>query len=121
MKIIKSYKRNLADCLIIVAALVILGIIFKNIKFYYIAVSLALICGLFHKTAFYISFLWQSIGLVIGFFVSKILLTVIFYFILFPFSLLQKLFSKNPSISKKTLETYWKTRTNTSIDFEKLW
>ncbi|HPX75537.1 MAG TPA: hypothetical protein PLW77_03035 [Bacteroidales bacterium] len=121
MKIIKTYKRNLADCLVIVAALIVLGIIFENIYFYYIAGGIALLCGLIPKIAFYISFLWQSIGLILGFFVSKILLTIIFYFIVFPFSLLQKLFSKNPSISKKTLETYWKTRTNTSIDFEKLW
>ena len=39
--------------------------------------------------------IWFKIAEFLGFFVPKIVLTVVFYFILFPFSLLFKFFSKS--------------------------
>ncbi len=121
MEIIKKHKRNLSDCLIIVAALIIAGIITKNIWFFYSASALAIICGLIHKIAYFVSALWQILGQILGFIVSKIILTILFYFIVFPISLLQKLFSKNLPISNKKEQSYWKAKNNDEIDFTKPW
>lgn len=121
MKIIKDRKRNLTDCLVITAGLVIAGLITKEAVFYYVAAGLGLISGLIPQIAYYISFLWQGIGIIMGFVVSKIVLTIIFYFFLFPFSLLQKLFSKNKAISNRKSESYWNIKPEHQTDFTKLW
>ncbi|HOZ31124.1 MAG TPA: hypothetical protein PLL66_09420 [Bacteroidales bacterium] len=121
MKIIKDRKRNLADCLVITAGLIIVGIITKESVFYYVAASLGLILGLIPQLAYFISFVWQGIGIIMGFIVSKIVLTIIFYFFLFPFSLLQKLFSKNKAISSRKSESYWIIKPEHQTDFTKLW
>ena len=39
--------------------------------------------------------IWFKIADILGFFIPNIVLTVVFYFVLFPFSLLFKLFSKS--------------------------
>jgi hypothetical protein len=118
---IKDKKRNITDCLVIIAGLVIIGIITKEFVYFYISAGLGVIIAIIPPMAYYISFLWQGIGKVMGFIVSKIILTIIFYIILFPFSLLHKLFAKNKSISQKKLETYWIKKEKTEIDFTKLW
>jgi hypothetical protein len=121
MKIIKDKKRNLADCLVITSGLIIVGIITKEDVFFYSAIGLGLISSLISPIAYYISALWQSIAIALGFVVSKITLTIIFYIFLFPFSLLQKLFSKNLSITNKKSDSYWIMKQNDQNDFTKLW
>ena len=46
-----------------------------------------------------IDFLWNKLAWVLSLIVPKILLSVIFYFILFPIALLSKLFRKNAVLS----------------------
>jgi len=121
MKIIKDRKRNLTDCLVITTGLIIAGIITKQEYLYYSAVMLGILTALIPQLAYIFSFLWQGIGLVLGFVLSKIILSVIFYFFLFPFSLLQKLFSKNRSISNIKQESYWIIKSEHQTDFTKLW
>lgn len=117
----KDKTRNITDCLVIVSGLVIAGIITKEPLYFYIAAGLGFVTALVSAFAYYISFIWQGIGKIAGFFVSKIVLTIIFYIILFPFSLLHKLFAKNKSISEKKSETYWIKKEKTETDFTKLW
>ncbi|HNQ69110.1 MAG TPA: hypothetical protein PKN32_12080 [Bacteroidales bacterium] len=121
MKIIKDKKRNLADCLVITAGLIIVGIITKQDCFYYSAAIFGIIIALIPQLAYIFSFLWQGIGLVLGFVLSKVILSIIFYFFLFPFSLLQKLFSKNKAISNRKSESYWIIKPEHQTDFTKLW
>lgn len=118
---IKDKKRHITDCLVIVSALVIAGIITEEFIYLYFAVGLGILSSLIPFCAFCISYVWQGIGKVLGFFVSKIILSVIFYCILFPFSLLYKLFAKNKSISNEKSETYWIKKDNKLTDFAKLW
>lgn len=118
---IKDKKRHIADCLIIVSGLIIAGIITEEFIYLYIASILGISSALIPVFAYGISFLWQGIGKVLGFVISKILLSIIFYFVLFPFSLLHKLFAKNKSISNKKSETYWIKKEQTVTDFTKLW
>ncbi|MDD2634970.1 MAG: hypothetical protein PHW82_05670 [Bacteroidales bacterium] len=118
---IKDKKRHITDCLIIVSALTIAGIITEDFIYLYIASIVGISSALIPFIAYGISFLWQSIGKILGFITSRIILSIIFYLILFPFSLLHKLFANNKSISNKKSETYWIKKDNTVTDFSKPW
>lgn len=104
---LKDKKRHKADCLVIVAGLIVVAIITKDYTYLYIGIGMSFLTSLSDFIARYVSYAWQGIGKVLGFFVSKILLTMIFYLFLFPISLLQKLFAKKRSISNKKEDTYW--------------
>ena len=75
-----------------------MGIITEEFIYLYIASLVGISSALIPPFAYVISFLWQGIGKVLGFVTSKLLLSIIFYCLLFPFSLLHKLFAKNKSI-----------------------
>jgi glucose-6-phosphate-specific signal transduction histidine kinase len=118
---IKDKKRHITDCLVISAAIVIMGILKDINLLYYIAVGFALTCALIPFIAKIISYGWQGIGIILGFFVSKIVLGMVFYFFLFPISILQKLLSRKISISKKRSISYWITKDKTNINFSNPW
>jgi len=117
----KDKYRNIADCLVITAGLVVIGLITEIEILFYIAATIGVLTALVPPLASATSFLWNWIGKILGFFVSKIVLTLVFYIVLFPFSILHKLFSKNKSISNRKKETYWVIKEKREIDFNKLW
>ena len=117
---IKDKKRHIADCLVITAALIIMNIITEHDVYLYIAVGISVL-AFFPFFAKMISYIWQSVGIGLGFVVSKVILSAVFYLILFPISLLQKLFSTKSSISKKKQKTYWIDKENKTVDFNKPW
>ncbi len=118
---IKTRKRHITDCLVISAGLIVVGIIKDIDLYFYIAAGLALFSVLIPFVATIISYTWQGIGIALGFVVSKIVLGAVFYFFLFPISLLQKLFSRKRSISNKREITYWISKEKTNINFSKPW
>lgn len=118
---INDKKRHIADCLVITAALIIIGILKELEILLYIAAGLAIASALIPFIAKAISYAWQGIGKALGFIVSKIVLGSVFYFILFPISLLQKLFSKNNSIMRNKSKSYWINIEKKEIDFNKPW
>lgn len=118
---IKEKKRHVTDCLVICAGLIIVGILKDIDLLFYVAACLALTCAIIPFIAKIVSYVWQGLGKVLGFFVSKIILGTVFYFFLFPISLLQKLFTKNRSISNKKKSSYWITKEETNMNFNKLW
>ena len=105
----------------ITAGLVVIGLISKVELLYYIAASFGIVTALIPPLAGAVSFIWNWIGKILGFFVSKIVLTLVFYIFLFPFSILHKLFSRNKSISNRKKESYWVNKEKREIDFNKLW
>jgi hypothetical protein len=70
-----------------------------------------------------ISLLWLKSGHWIGFIVSKILLTLIFFFILFPLSLISKIFRRDPLMLSGDYESYFVNRDEKfkKNSFEKTW
>lgn len=71
----------------------------------------------FHK-------LWIGLSLVLGFVMSRIILTILFYLVVTPIGLLAKLVGKKfmPLGFDKTTETYWEKREKTvkeKIDYER--
>jgi hypothetical protein len=71
----------------------------------------------FHK-------LWMSLALILGWFMSRVILIILFYFVITPIGLFAKLFRKRfleLKIDKKT-GTYWEKRENIIkqlIDYER--
>jgi hypothetical protein len=76
--------------------------------------SLILIAiGLFSQTiSGIITFLWLKLSHVMGFVMSKVILSAVFFLFLFPIALLARTFSKNPLQLKKVAsgESYYQTR-----------
>jgi len=68
--------------------------------------------------------IWMGFAIVLGFFMSRIIITVLFYFALTPISIIAKLVGKKFMILKydKSAKTYWEKRTiiqKKQIDYER--
>lgn len=118
---IKDKKRHIADCIVITAALITMNIITEHDVYLYIAVGISVLAAFLPIFAKLVSYSWQFIGIALGFVVSKVVLSIVFYLILFPISLLQKLFASKSSISNKNQKTYWIDKEKKTVDFNKPW
>jgi len=68
--------------------------------------------------------IWMSLAIILGFIMSRLILTVLFYLVLTPIALLAKLVGKKFMILKydKSAKTYWEKRTiihKKQIDYER--
>ncbi len=92
------------------------------------AIKVSVVIGLIGVFSTYLSqkieWLWMGLGGLLGLVVPKILLSIIFYFFLFPIASLSKLFTKTDTLMLKNER---KTTFNDSkkefekADFEKIW
>lgn len=67
---------------------------------------------------------WMALGKGMGWFTSKVLLTVVFFVFLFPLSLLYRLSRKDViPVRRNSASSYYKTRKKefTAADFDKTW
>jgi hypothetical protein len=70
-----------------------------------------------------IEWLWMKLSKLLGYIVPNILLSIVFYFFLFPISVLYRIFNKDPLMLSKKYNSYF-TDINRNIDkksLEKLW
>lgn len=117
-------RRNLESCLAIATGFVILGLIFKKDIFYYISFSVGLIGLIISPLAEIIHKLWMKLAEILSFISSKILLTIIYYVVLYPLAILYKISNrKNIASFKKHQKSTWKERNYTfkSNDLENIW
>jgi len=68
--------------------------------------------------------IWMGLAIVLGFFMSRIILTILFYIVLTPISLIAKLVSKQFMTLKydRSAKTYWEKRNiiqKKQIDYER--
>jgi hypothetical protein len=68
--------------------------------------------------------IWMSLAIVLGFIMSRVILTILFYLVLTPIGILAKLVGKKFMILKydKSTKTYWEKRTivhKKPIDYER--
>ena len=68
--------------------------------------------------------IWMSLAIVLGFFMSRVILTILFYLVLTPIGILAKIVGKKFMSLKydKSAETYWEKRTiihKKQIDYER--
>jgi hypothetical protein len=68
--------------------------------------------------------IWMGLSIILGFFMSRVILTILFYLVLTPIGILAKLVGKKFMMLKfdKSKETYWEKRTivhKKPIDYER--
>lgn len=104
-----SRKQNIDAGMALILVSLIMGLFFNNklgflsLEYIYfkIALVLLLINMIVPKTFFFFSVFWFAFAEIIGSFMSKIILTIIFYLIVLPIALLRQLFGIDNLLLKK--------------------
>lgn len=98
--------------------------IFSSIQFF-LYLSLAIgILGLSDKMSQVIDKLWMGLSKILSYIIPNILLTLVFYLVLFPFAVVQKFIQKDPLHLLPDRDTYWVETNSKEVDpksFEKTW
>ncbi len=130
-KNIKETKKDLRKFgLTVGSVLLILTVLlfyFEKSSAIYFAIigSLLFISGLtFPQILKPLNKIWMGLAIVLGFFMSRLILTVLFYLVLTPISFIAKLVGKKFIILKfdRSANTYWERRSNIQkkqIDYER--
>lgn len=91
---------------------------------FFLYISLVVgILGLSDYMSEKIDLFWMGLAKLLSYIVPNILLSVIFYLILFPFGLIFRMLNKDPLLLSSEHETYWVEETN-ELDresFKKTW
>ncbi|MCB9013006.1 MAG: hypothetical protein H6539_03105 [Bacteroidales bacterium] len=84
------------------------------------AIYVSLAVGILGSSSLYLSkkieWIWLKIGQILGYIVPNILLILIFFLILYPLSLISKIFTKDPLMLSSKHESYF---INVDRDFDK--
>lgn len=130
IKQIKESKKDLRKFgLTISAALLIIGILLfwfeKPGYIYFLVLGLVLILSalLFPSLLKPLNKIWMTLAIILGWVMTRVILSILFYFVLTPIGLIAKLFGKkflNLEIDQ-TLNTYWEKREskNDRLNYEK--
>ena len=111
----------------VLAAIAVLLFYFEKPSAIYFAVigGLLILFGtLFPQLLKPLNRIWMSLAIVLGYFMSRVILTILFYLVLTPIALLAKLVGKKFMILKydKSAKTYWEKRSiiqKKQIDYER--
>jgi hypothetical protein len=130
-KNIKETKRDLRKFGVTIGGVLLIIAVFlfyfeKSSAIYFAIIGLLLfISGLtFPQILKPLNKIWMGLAVVLGFFMSRLILTILFYIALTPISLIAKLVGKKFMILKydKSAKTYWEKRTiiqKKQIDYER--
>jgi len=116
-------EKNLETMLTIAVGFIVLFFVFKKQELLYVSLAVGL-TGMFSDyLSSKISWAWYKLAEVLGMIVPKIILSIVFYFLLFPIALLSRIGSKDPMKLKKGYSSYYSDRTTPfkKEDFEKTW
>lgn len=107
-----SKTKYLETCLVISTGFVLLWFIYQSNLLLQIAFVIGILGVFIAPAAKAITWLWFKLAELLGAFVPKIVLFLLFYLFLFPIALLYRLFNKRPLDLKKKPqgESYWTTR-----------
>lgn len=87
-------------------------------------ISLAVgILGLSDRMSRFIEKLWMGLAKLLGYIVPNILLTLVFFIVLYPFALIYRLTEDDPLLLSPDHETFWVTdeKEPDPASFEKTW
>ena len=122
---IKKTKINpLSTVLILIIALNIIFLISNSKEFLYASVGLGAIVTFSSKAANFVHKAWMGLAKILSYIVPNILLTIIFFLLLFPLSLISKIFRKGDLLNiNKPSNSLWldNERVLTKDYFEKPW
>jgi len=117
-------KKPNYEIILSIVCLLLLGLwIFKVQAFLYAAVGVGILSLVSKRLAGYISWSWQHFLRGIGFINAHVILGLIFFLVLFPVSLLARMFNKNSIQLKREEQSYYKERNHTYVagDLENPW
>jgi hypothetical protein len=105
-----------------------MGFLILNLVFHwYWAIIVSLLVGVIGIISSYLSrkieWGWMKLAKFMGYIVPNILLSIVFFLVLFPISLLSKIFIKDPLLLSNKYKTYF-IDTNKEVNkesFEKIW
>lgn len=109
--------------LVIVVGLAVLGLLFNNHALLLISVSVGLISIFIPFLGFWLVWFWYKIAEILSKITTPIILTILFYLFITPFSWLYKLFGNKPLVLKKPENSMFVKRdyTYSKKDMENPW
>jgi hypothetical protein len=107
-------KKNLETCLVIVTGLLIIFLINNWRPFLIIAIIIGLIGVFLNNPASWITWLWYKIADILSKIVPKVILTIVFYLLLFPISILSRMLGKSSmTVNEGKCNSIWINREHT--------
>lgn len=116
-------SKILETSLVLTTGFLVVHFITSNVLFLYISVFFGL-TGIFIKPlAKIIALGWFKLADILNYVVSKIVLAILFFGILFPISIFYRLMNKNKMNIKPSVKTNWQPRNiaYSSKDLENIW
>jgi hypothetical protein len=116
-------KANLKSILVITVGFTIIGFFTHSDWPFYVAVTVGIVSIISERAAGFINTIWFGLARVLGYINSRILLTIIYYFFLFPLSLISRLSGKKSIILKQNDTSYYSIRNHQyeKADLENPW
>lgn len=115
-------KKNTKDIIVVLFGLSLLAYFFNSIALFTIVLVLLLAILLYEKSINIILFVWHKIANVLGYINTRIILFLIYFIVITPYSWLIKLFNKNKMKLKNEKTQFVNVaHTYTAADFENMW
>lgn len=116
-------EKSLETFLVLAGALIVLFWFFNKKIFLLLAIILICIGIVSPYLTEKISWLWLKLSQAIGFVMSRVILTVVFFVFLLPLAIAYRIFVKDALSLKKKNKTYYSERNHlyTNKDLENMW
>ena len=105
-----DWKKSLKTLFVLCAGLIILGFLFRTRWLLFLSLALFIPGILVPPAGKGIARAWLKLSEILGWFTSRILLTLLYYCLLFPVAVLSRLFSPDRLALKKGQETLFHIR-----------
>lgn len=115
--------KELETVVVIMTGLLVFWLIYKVKVLVTIAILIGIIGAFIPSIAKWIHWAWYKLAEGLGFVMSKVLLSLVFFLFLFPIAFFYKIFSKDTLQLKKKKDTYWTQRDHkyAAKDLEQSW
>jgi hypothetical protein len=115
--------KELETCIVIMTGLLVFWLIYKVKIWIALSIAVGIIGAFIPSVARWIHRAWYKLAEALGYVMSKVLLSLVFFVILFPISVFYKLFNKDSLQLKKKTDTYWTKRNHSysAKDLEYPW
>jgi membrane protease YdiL (CAAX protease family) len=116
--------RAVETCLVIATGMLVIYLLHPAKALIYAAIALGVVGAFLPSIAKWVDWAWYKLAEGMGWVMSKVMLSVVFFVILFPIALLSRFFGKKDSLQlKKKSGSYWTERNHSyeAKDLENVW
>ncbi|MCC6725124.1 MAG: hypothetical protein IT258_11485 [Saprospiraceae bacterium] len=117
-------NRQTETCLVIATGLLVIYLLHPAKPLIYAAITLGVLGAFVPSIAKWVDWAWYKLAEGMGWVMSKVMLSVVFFVFLFPIAMLSKVFGKKDSLQlKKKTGSYWSERNHRyeAKDLENVW